>query len=204
MTYRLPPLNSLKAFEAAARNKSFKAAACELGVTSGAVSQLVKKLELALSITLFTRLTNGLVLTPDGEKYFTRIAGIFELLTDATDEIAPDHNGRKFSIGLTAEIYDRLPIGWARSTSELRHAVRDVVNDTDPARVWNGELDCIITFDGHSGDDLCSREILERHEEPSGREVLLQSKPSLINCRQTDEISVSIRELLVRTQQQVE
>ncbi|SMP09694.1 LysR family transcriptional regulator [Shimia sagamensis] len=203
MTYRLPPLNSLKAFEAAARNRSFKAAASELGVTSGAVSQLVKKLELALSIELFTRFTNGLILTPDGEKYFHRIAGIFELLTDATDEVAPDHNGRKFSVGLCSELYDLLPKGWARSTNGLRHAVRDVVHDADPALVWNGELDCIVRINGDSVDDLCSREILERHKEPSGRKVVLQSKPALVNCHQTNEIAASIRELLINSQQEV-
>ena len=48
MTYRLPSLNTLRAFEAAARHLSFKTAANEIGVTSGAVSQQVRKLEHSL------------------------------------------------------------------------------------------------------------------------------------------------------------
>ena len=47
MSYRLPPLNGLRAFEAAGRHLSFKAAASELSVTPGAVSQQVKHLEQA-------------------------------------------------------------------------------------------------------------------------------------------------------------
>ena len=62
MTYRLPSLNALRAFEAAARHLSFKTAATELGVTAGAVSQQVKKLENSLSVELFRRLPHGLLL----------------------------------------------------------------------------------------------------------------------------------------------
>ena len=50
MTYRLPSLNALRAFESAARHLSFKMAASELGVTAGAVSQQVKKLEGSLTL----------------------------------------------------------------------------------------------------------------------------------------------------------
>jgi LysR family glycine cleavage system transcriptional activator len=198
MTYRLPPLNSLKAFEAAARNQSFKIAATELGVTAGAVSQLVKKLELALSVELFTRLSSGLVLTQKGQKYFERVDNIFELITDATDEIAPDHNGRKFSVGVAPDIFAKLPQGWIRSTDALRHSLRDVVENADASLVWDGQLDGIVVFDGSSREDLCSRTIIDRHEEARGREVVFQSKPGLVNCRQSDEIISSLRTILVR------
>jgi len=60
MSHRLPPLNGLRSFEAAARHLSFTHAADELGVTPGAVSQQVKSLEGALGITLFRRLPRSL------------------------------------------------------------------------------------------------------------------------------------------------
>ena len=69
MTYRFPSLNGLKTFEAAARHLSFKAAAAELGVTAGAVSQQVKRLETSLGISLFRRLPQGLLLTREGAAY---------------------------------------------------------------------------------------------------------------------------------------
>ena len=69
MTYRLPSLNTLRAFEAAARHLSFRAAAHEIGVTSGAVSQQVRKLEHSLGVDLFQRLPHGLLLTLEGATY---------------------------------------------------------------------------------------------------------------------------------------
>ncbi|RZN13131.1 hypothetical protein CWO91_00670 [Bradyrhizobium genosp. SA-3] len=56
MSYRLPPLNSLRAFEASARHLSFKRASDELCVTPGAVSQQVKSLEASLGVQLFEEL----------------------------------------------------------------------------------------------------------------------------------------------------
>ena len=67
---RLPPLNALRAFEAAARHLSMKAASEELHVTRGAVSQLVRVLEDRLGVRLFTRVNRRLVPPPprDGPK----------------------------------------------------------------------------------------------------------------------------------------
>ena len=56
MSYKLPPLNALRAFEASARHLSFKRAADELCVTAGAVSQQVKALETGMGVKLFRRL----------------------------------------------------------------------------------------------------------------------------------------------------
>ena len=66
MTYRLPPLNALRAFEAAARHLSFKKAAVELSVTPTAVSHQIKQLEEFLGFPLFRRLTRALELTAQG------------------------------------------------------------------------------------------------------------------------------------------
>jgi len=66
MTRRLPPLNALRAFEAAARHLSFKAAAEELHITPAAISQQVRGLEEHVGRPLFRRITRGLVLTETG------------------------------------------------------------------------------------------------------------------------------------------
>src|ERR1700716_424515 len=66
---RLPPLNALKAFEAAARSESFTRAAEELCVTQGAVSHQVKALEATLGIKLFNRERQRLVITDAGREY---------------------------------------------------------------------------------------------------------------------------------------
>jgi len=80
---RLPPLNSLRAFEAAARHLSFKAAAAELNVTPGAVSQQVKQLEDYCGVALFRRLTRALALTEAGRVAAPRVSAAFDQLADA-------------------------------------------------------------------------------------------------------------------------
>ena len=77
----LPPLNALKAFEAAARHESFTRAAEELCVTQGAVSHQVKALEAELAIKLFNRERQRLVITEAGRDYLA-------VIRDALDRIA--------------------------------------------------------------------------------------------------------------------
>ncbi|MEM9844464.1 MAG: LysR substrate-binding domain-containing protein [Pseudomonadota bacterium] len=86
----LPPLNSLRAFDAAGRRLSFRAAAYELGVTQGAVAQHVRQLEAHLDVVLFERVPKGLAFTSVGRSYHNRIAGIFADLRSATAELKPE------------------------------------------------------------------------------------------------------------------
>src|SRR5262245_63443376 len=65
---RLPPLETLRVFEAAERHKSFKGAGDELGVTASAVSHRVATLEEELGLTLFVRHTRRIEVTPEGER----------------------------------------------------------------------------------------------------------------------------------------
>ena len=84
---RLPPLNSLKAFEAAARHESFLEAATEHGVTPGSVSRHVRLLERYLGTELFVRRSNGVTLTSAGKDYADRVRGIFRDLRAETDRV---------------------------------------------------------------------------------------------------------------------
>jgi LysR family transcriptional regulator, glycine cleavage system transcriptional activator len=89
MTYILPPLNALRAFEAAARHLSFKLAAHELHVTPAAVGQQVKALEARLGVRLFERLHKQLVLTEAGQAYLPEISDGFRRIADATAQLKP-------------------------------------------------------------------------------------------------------------------
>ena len=81
MLRHLPPLNALKAFDAAARSESFTRAAEELNVTPGAVSHQVKALEATLGVKLFSRVRQRLVITEAGREYLA-------VVRDALDRIA--------------------------------------------------------------------------------------------------------------------
>ena len=88
MTRRLPPLNALRAFEAAARHLSFSRAAAELCVTPAAVSHQVKGLEDLLGVALFRRLTRGVALTDEGRAYLPGLTEGFDRLAEASARIA--------------------------------------------------------------------------------------------------------------------
>lgn len=89
MTYTLPPLNALRAFEAAARHLSFKLAAHELHVTPAAVGQQVKALEVRLGVRLFERLHKQLILTEAGQAFLPEISDGFRRIADATARLRP-------------------------------------------------------------------------------------------------------------------
>lgn len=87
MSRRLPPLNSLRVFEAVARHLSITKAADELNVTPAAVSHQVKTLEDHLGLPLFHRVNRNLLLTDAGQACLPGIREGFERLTSAIQEI---------------------------------------------------------------------------------------------------------------------
>src|ERR1700754_609759 len=87
MARRLPPLNGLKAFEAAARSESFTRAAEELNVTQGAVSHQVKALEETLGLKLFRRERQRLFLTEAGRDYLAVIRDAFDRIDVGTERL---------------------------------------------------------------------------------------------------------------------
>ena len=104
----LPPLNALRAFEAAARHLSFTRAAEELHVTQAAVSHQVKALEERVGVKLFRRLTRGLLLTEDGHALLPDLREAFDRLAQAVDRI-----GRQGGQGtLTISLLTTFALGW--------------------------------------------------------------------------------------------
>jgi LysR family transcriptional regulator, glycine cleavage system transcriptional activator len=85
--YRLPPLNALRVFEAAARHLSFKEAASELSITQAAVSHQVKSLEEYLGVELFRRAGRGVQLTEAARACLPRLRDGFDSLAAAVEMI---------------------------------------------------------------------------------------------------------------------
>ncbi|MCC2616012.1 transcriptional regulator GcvA [Aestuariibacter halophilus] len=125
MSRRLPPLNALKAFEAAARHLSFTRAAEELFVTQAAVSHQIKALEEFLSMKLFLRRNRTLLLTEEGQSYYLDLKDIFIALQDATERLLA--RGAKGAI--TVALPPSLAIQWLVpriNTFSLLHPEIDV------------------------------------------------------------------------------
>jgi LysR family transcriptional regulator, glycine cleavage system transcriptional activator len=108
MLRRLPSLNALKAFEAAARHESFTRAAEELCVTQGAVSHQVKALESELGFKLFNRERQRLIITDAGREY----------------------------LNVVRDAFDRIALGTARLTQRQASGVLTVSTSPDFAAKW--------------------------------------------------------------------
>lgn len=185
MTYRFPSLNGLKAFEAAARHLSFKTAAAELGVTAGAVSQQVKRLEASLGVALFRRLPHGLLLTKEGTTYLPEISRAFDVLTDATEAIAPALNGRKLTLGIAPVVMDLLPKGWPRKDAAVDAYIRDARSTDDVKLIFSNDVDAILRMQQTRHANLSEREISLGGGQST---IYFVTRPGLADCRQSRAI----------------
>ncbi|MDA0675664.1 MAG: LysR family transcriptional regulator [Proteobacteria bacterium] len=82
-----PPLRSLSAFEAAARQGSFSEAAKELGISTSAVSHQIKSLESFFGTNLFIRLSRGVKLTKEGGTFYTSVHEAYQRIDDGTQHM---------------------------------------------------------------------------------------------------------------------
>jgi len=102
MIRHLPPLATLRSFEAAARLASFSKAASELNVTHGAVSRAIRQLEDHLGLKLFVRRTRQVVLTPTGATYAAGVRDALERLSAATLALARDEAKGDLTVSVLA------------------------------------------------------------------------------------------------------
>jgi LysR family glycine cleavage system transcriptional activator len=135
MPRRLPPLNTLKVFEAAARHESFTRAAEELSVTQGAVSHQVKELESQLGLKLFIRERQRLVITKAGRDYLA-------VIRDALDRIA---------IG-TERLLQRQTTGALTVSTSPDFAAKWLVHRLGRFSEANPEIDLLISAAMHHVD----------------------------------------------------
>lgn len=185
MSHRLPPLNSLRSFEAAARHLSFTRAADELCVTPGAVSQQVKSLEQALGVALFRRLPRSLVLTHEGEAYLPAIQSAFGIISRATESTAPALRGRKLRLGIAPQIMKMVApvVRNLRQAPTAGEAVTLKVTD-DIAELLNGKLDALLRGSGGSHPGLHVERLVLAGVEGTRTAVVLLTHPGLAGCRE--------------------
>ena len=147
MPNSLLPLTSLHAFEAAARRLSFKAAAEELHVTPGAISQQIKLLEDRLGTALFLRQTRRIQLTEAGRVLLVPTQQAFRALTDAVARIRGTDRGKILSVSLLpsfAALWFVPRLGHFRG----RHPDIDVLISATPklADIDRDEVDVVIRY----------------------------------------------------------
>jgi LysR family transcriptional regulator, glycine cleavage system transcriptional activator len=184
MTYRLPPLAGLRAFEAAARHMSFRRAADELCVTAGAVSQHVKTLEDALGVPLFRRLARSVELTAAGKKYLPTISAAFEMISEATETSAPALRGWKLRVGIAPAVQKLdIPAVSGLLSPKAHKQVIGLAMPDEPAQVAEGRVHALLRL----SDKSCGGLHIERIKLRNGTErvpTVLVARPGLAGCRQ--------------------
>ena len=147
-----PPLNAMRAFEAAARHVSFVAAADELNVTPGAISQHIKTLEDWAGTALFRRNAQGVELTASGASLVARFTLAFDALADATRALrnmAPEVDFHIAALPSVAQLW--LPSRLSKIRAQFPQITFSVTAMEDPPNLSRDLFDLAIFFDNPNG-----------------------------------------------------
>jgi LysR family transcriptional regulator, glycine cleavage system transcriptional activator len=128
MARRLPSLNALKAFEAAARHESFSDAATELFVTHAAISRHIRELEEYLGTELFLRTGRGVTMTEAGQRFGGHLTPIFDQLADAAREAAAVGTARTLNVSVEPAFASRWMVGRLGKFSTLHPDIELSIN----------------------------------------------------------------------------
>ena len=155
MGRRLPSLNGLKAFEAAARLESFTEAAAELFVTHAAVSRHVRDLEEWLGTQLFIRTGRGVELTEPGRRYADRLTSLFDQLAEATREAAAVGDVRQLKVSVEPSIASRWLVPRLGRFNDLHPDIELSIDPTNKlADFRSGEADVGIRYGAGGWEDV--------------------------------------------------
>jgi len=147
MTARLPSLNGLRAFEAAARHLSFTLAASELNVTQTAISHQIRRLEEELGIRLFVRKNRALALTPKARDYLPGVRAAFNDLRLATDRLLRKDDDHVLTVSTLASLAAKWLLPRLTAFQEAHPGI-DVRITTSTALVdfRGGDVDAAIRY----------------------------------------------------------
>ena len=160
MATRLPPLNPLRSFEAAARHLSVTRAAEELNVTHGAISHQIRALESRLGVKLFHRDGGSLRLTAHGSTLLGPVSGAFEQIASATSRLSRPSTQGKLTINcvpafLSFWLIPRLT-GFFAQFPEVH---LNLVPSNDPKEIFSPAVDINILY-GDANWSNCWVELL--------------------------------------------
>jgi LysR family glycine cleavage system transcriptional activator len=164
---RLPPLNSLAAFEAAARLGSFTKAAGELYVTPAAISRHIALLEAWIGRPLFERRSRGVQLTPAGETYRRECTDVFDRIAQATARQVAGGRQRLRRVSALATFAMRWLIPRLASfQSEHPDIEVRLTTSSEPLASLRGEFDAVIRGPSEVARGYAATEFLREHRVP--------------------------------------
>src|SRR5256714_11975093 len=147
MTARLPSLNGLRAFEAAARHLSFTTAASELNVTQTAISHQIRRLEEELGVRLFVRQNRALALTPQAKDYLPGVRAAFNDLRLATDRLWRGDDGHVLTVSTLASLAAKWLLPRLSNFQETNPGIDvHITTSTSLVDFRSGDVDAAIRY----------------------------------------------------------
>lgn len=181
MSRRLPPLNAVHTFEAAARHLSFYHAAEELHVTPSAVSHQVRSLETFLGVRLFHRLTRQVALTEAGQAYLPAIRAALDQIKLATERIQSGRESGPLTMNVAPPfagwLVPRLPLFQvAQPDIEVR---LNLVNSTELIDFSRSDVDVVIRYGEVDRPNLANHRLISEQLVPVCSPILLDGSSPL-------------------------
>jgi len=189
MARALPPLNWIRAFEAAARHQGFQRAAEELGVSAGAVSQKVKLLETRLGVSLFERHTRGVRLTEAGQRYRDDLSPALDGIAEATDRVLVKAGAPRLSIAALPALAEKWLTPRLRRFQAANPDVSvEVSVAPDLAQLNPSSFDLAVHYESQAKPGMTATPLFRDHMTPVcslayGETADLTSPDDLLRCR---------------------
>ena len=160
---KLPPLNSIRAYEAAARTGSFTAAASELGVTSAAVSMQVRNLEKFFGKKLFMRSNNRITITDAGMAVYHSSAAALKGIASITAQLLESDRRPNIVISIVTSLAERWLVPGLTNFSGTGIEIRV---ENDPVDIVSNQVDLRITYGRHHYPDFWAKKLFTDEVKP--------------------------------------
>jgi LysR family transcriptional regulator, glycine cleavage system transcriptional activator len=175
---RLPPLNALRAFEAAARHLNFSRAADELSVTPGAVSQQIQNLEDYVGVALFKRTPKGLLLTDPAQIALPALREAFDRLAEAASMLTAAVDGRRLTVSVAPSFAAKWLVPRLGKFEALRPNVDVWISAGIELVDFNsGEIDIAIRYGAGRYPGLEVARLMQETVLPVASPSLLETQP---------------------------
>ncbi len=185
----LPPLNAIRAFEAAARQGSFALAATELNVTHWAVGKQIRLLEDWFGLPLFERQHRKVVLTDDGAELLADVSSAFSRLAGAAAKFGRSRSPRRVSGTVRVNVPTSFALRWliprmADFQTNFPHIELRISTTSRKLRYVGSAVDFGIRLERQPGAHLKFRTLMKDWQLPACSPEILRAKP----IRTTDDL----------------
>lgn len=175
---KLPPLNTLRAFDAAARHRSFTLAGEELCVTHGAISKQVQLLETWLGVQVFTRTNRSITLTEDGKRFHAEISLVLDRIARSAQAVREQQAPRQLLVDALPTFAIRWLIPRLAAFTALHPNVEiRLTTSHEPIGTKTNAYDVIIRGGPESHEGLISDRFLDEYRTPVCAPELLDRAP---------------------------